>query len=108
MLIDQAGETRDDVYFPDWGICGCRTALMVAAYYGNTSCVRLLADTEACTQDEDGNTALRFATAQGWKNCAKLLAPMEEGLGENAPVSKRKRGDWRYVSSDSDSDSDDQ
>ena len=50
-FIDQARKTRDDIDLGWWGTSKNRTALMVAAYYGNAECVRVLAEKEARKQD---------------------------------------------------------
>ncbi len=63
-FIGDAGKARDDVHLEGMQDRKNRTALMVAAVYGNTECVKLLAEKEARMQDADGNTALMFAAGE--------------------------------------------
>ena len=53
---------------------------MVAAFYGSTECVRILAEKEAKMQDGGKMTALMYAAGQGHLDCVKILAPLEEGM----------------------------
>ena len=79
-FIDQAGRTRNDIMLNGWSICCDRTALMVAARYGKTECVRILAEKEAGMKDRDNMTALMYATMHGHAECAEALAPREKGM----------------------------
>ena len=56
---------------------------MVAAYYGKTGCVRILAEKEAKMQDEEKRTALMYAAENGHLECVKILAPLEKGMQSN-------------------------
>ena len=49
--IDQDVGKRESIHFDRWGIKKNMTALMAAAYYGHTGCVRILAEREAGMQD---------------------------------------------------------
>ena len=79
-MIGQAGKTRDDVQLDGLQGRKSRTALMVAAFYGNAECVQLLAEKEAGMQDEDNHTALMCAAEQGHIECVKILAPLEKAM----------------------------
>ena len=59
------------------------TALMVAAHYGHTGCVRILAEKEAGTQDELGETALMIAAEKGHLECVKILIEAEAGMRDS-------------------------
>ena len=78
--LDQAGQTRDGIWLKGWGTKNNRTALMVAANYGNTECVRVLAQKEAKMKDDSNNTALMFAAGEGHLECVKVLAPLEKEM----------------------------
>ncbi|TNJ28568.1 Kinase, NEK [Giardia muris] len=74
------------------GECGQRdgsgaTALMFAACYGHTQCVRVLIEHEGRLQDSEGKTALMCAVANGHLPCLKLL------LCETT-LCTTKRTDW--------------
>ena len=80
--IGQARRTRDDIRFNGLGSETNRTALMVAAFYGKTGCVRILAEKEAGRQDGyDGHnrTALMLAARNGHLECVMVLASKECG-----------------------------
>ena len=66
--------------FDGWWSAKNRTALMVAAFYGKTECVRILAQKEAKMQDDSNNTALKFAALSGHLECVKVLASLEAGM----------------------------
>ena len=53
---------------------------MVAAFYGNTECVRILAEKESRLQDGNGRTALMYAAGNGHLECVQILAPLEKGM----------------------------
>jgi len=53
---------------------------MVAAFYGKTGCVRILAEKESRLQDGNGRTALMYAAGNGHLECLKILAPLEKGM----------------------------
>ncbi len=53
---------------------------MVAAHYGKTGCVRILAEKEAGMKDENGWTALILAAMNGHLECVKILAPLENRM----------------------------
>jgi len=80
----QAGETRDNIHFEGWNDRPKRTALMVAAYYGNVDCVKMLAQQEDEMRDAFGNTALMVAAWKGCLECVKILAPLQKGVRNNA------------------------
>ena len=46
---------------------------MVAAYYGNAGCVRILAEKEARMQDGFNSTALVYAVYNDHLECVKIL-----------------------------------
>ena len=78
-MVSQAGKTRDDIQL-EWHIKKNRTTLMVAAFYGKTECVRILAEKEAKMQDGYNETALMFAAEKGHLECVEILAPLEKGM----------------------------
>ena len=53
---------------------------MVAARYGKTECVRILAEKEAGMQDGGNMTALMFAAENGYFGCMKFLLGEEAGM----------------------------
>jgi len=53
---------------------------MVAAYYGKTGCVRILAQKEAKMVDEYKYTALMYAAYRGHLECVKVLALLEKEM----------------------------
>ena len=53
---------------------------MVAAFYGKTGCVRILAEKEVKMIDGDKMTALMFAARNNYSECVKILAPLEQGM----------------------------
>ena len=82
-MSGQAGKTRDDIHFDGLTDQKNRTALMVAAFYGKTGCVRILAEKEAKMQDEEKWTALIHAARNGHHECVEILAPLEKGMQNN-------------------------
>ena len=53
-MIDQAGKVRSDVELDGWGNRNGVTPLIVAAFYGKTHCVKVLAEKEAGMCDSSG------------------------------------------------------